>query len=539
MPYYYYFFKRNIGYLSYLIVIFSPQICEGSDKGRFISAKQKKSYFLISTPVFNSRSFSDNASYIDYLLNQSDSFIYTDYYKSLGFARKAYVKAMEHNNPEKKAEAYLYIAKSLLCLGRYEECFIYIEKGMAMEPVKNNIRLNALFRELKVFCYLRTNLLNNQLKECQAILALIVSDKDLQSRLLRSNIEALLGNYYISKNDYKKAHYYTDRSIKDIEEISEKKYFSSKRIYWHKAYIYLYKSNLYLKEDKLELSYHYLEKAYRQIKRERHIYIAPFLEAYGDYYYKNKMYIKAIHFYMEALESKKKFKRRISNLNFKIAQAYKFCGRYVEKEKYLDIYMAHRFSEDKKDVIIVSSIVEEVLRECEQHEIKHKYVKKQISIFIGVISLIILFLLIYIYLEIKIRRSKLIHKNESLLFKKEKEIVDRKVKIEGLQKKLNESFTEVVEMAKKNSPLFWPRFREVYPEFYEKMLVANPKIRTSELTFCAYLYLGFTTKEIADYTFVTIRGVETRRNRLRKKYKIPSDMDFSVWIKSLGNRPIQ
>lgn len=51
---------------------------------------------------------------------------------------------MEHNNPEKKAEAYLYIAKSLLCLGRYEECFIYIEKGMATEPVKNNIRLNAL-----------------------------------------------------------------------------------------------------------------------------------------------------------------------------------------------------------------------------------------------------------------------------------------------------------------------------------------------------------------------------------------------------------
>ncbi|HFK5598783.1 TPA: helix-turn-helix transcriptional regulator, partial [Elizabethkingia anophelis] len=149
------------------------------------------------------------------------------------------------------------------------------------------------------------------------------------------------------------------------------------------------------------------------------------------------------------------------------------------------------------------------------------------------------FLLIYIYLEIKIRRSKLIQENESLLFKKEKEIVDRKVKIEGLQRKLNESFTEVVEMAKKNSPLFWPRFREVYPEFYEKMLIVNPKIRTSELTFCAYLYLGFTTKEIADYTFVTIRGVETRRNRLRKKYNIPSDMDFSVWIKSLGNRPIQ
>lgn len=116
MPYYYYFFKRNIGYLSYLIVIFSPQICEGSNKGRFVSAKQKKSYFLISTPVFNSRAFSDNASYIDYLLNQSDSFIYTDYYKSLGFARKAYVKAMEHNNPEKKARLFYILPKAFYAL---------------------------------------------------------------------------------------------------------------------------------------------------------------------------------------------------------------------------------------------------------------------------------------------------------------------------------------------------------------------------------------------------------------------------------------
>ena len=101
---------------------------------------------MISTPVFNSRAFSDNASYIDYLLNQSDSFIYTDYYKSLGFARKAYVKAMEHNNPEKKAEAYLYIAKSLLCLGRYEECFIYIEKGWLWSLLRI-IYVSMLFSE--------------------------------------------------------------------------------------------------------------------------------------------------------------------------------------------------------------------------------------------------------------------------------------------------------------------------------------------------------------------------------------------------------
>lgn len=51
------------------------------------------------------------------------------------------------------------------------------------------------------------------------------------------------------------------------------------------------------------------------------------------------------------------------------------------KREIFDIYMTHRFSEDKKDVIIVSSIVEEVLRECEQHEIKHKYVKTDFYIY--------------------------------------------------------------------------------------------------------------------------------------------------------------
>lgn len=87
-------------------------------------------------------------------------------------------------------------------------------------------------------------------------------------------------------------------------------------------------------------------------------------------------------------------------------------------------------------------------------------------------------------------------------------------------------FSELIEIAKENSPQFWVSFHQLYPEVYEKMVNISPKIKVPELTFCAYLYLGFSTKDIAEYTCVTVRAVETRKSRLREKYSIPSGIDF-------------
>ncbi|MCT4216556.1 hypothetical protein J2O08_13500 [Elizabethkingia anophelis] len=122
------------------------------------------------------------------------------------------------------------------------------------------------------------------------------------------------------------------------------------------------------------------------------------------------------------------------------------------------------------------------------------------------------------------------NKTDQLVIRNKKNRENRENKTDNFQGQLNESFEEIISLAKKNSPHFLFRFKEAYPFFYNRMIEINPKIKIPELTFCLYLYLGFTTKEIANYTFVTIRGVETRRNRLRKKYNIPSNMDFSIWI---------
>ncbi|WP_313153544.1 hypothetical protein [Sphingobacterium multivorum] len=51
-------------------------------------------------------------------------------------------------------------------------------------------------------------------------------------------------------------------------------------------------------------------------------------------------------------------------------------------------------------------------------------------------------------------------------------------------------------------------------------------------------FLNFSTKNIAEYTFVTIRAVQIRKNRLRKKFDIPSDADFNNWMRELAGKPM-
>ncbi|KAA2224933.1 helix-turn-helix transcriptional regulator [Chryseobacterium sediminis] len=57
--------------------------------------------------------------------------------------------------------------------------------------------------------------------------------------------------------------------------------------------------------------------------------------------------------------------------------------------------------------------------------------------------------------------------------------------------------------------------------------------KISEIRFCAYIYLNFSTKEIAEYTFTSVRTVQTKKYNVRKKLTIPSDMDIYIWFSKL------
>ena len=101
-----------------------------------------------------------------------------------------------------------------------------------------------------------------------------------------------------------------------------------------------------------------------------------------------------------------------------------------------------------------------------------------------------------------------------------------------------DKFNNLITLAKNNNAEFLTLFNELYPEFVESLKAINPKIRSSELEFCAMTFLNFSTKNIAEYTSVTIRAVQVRKNRLRKKFNIASDIDFNSWMREQTQRSL-
>ena len=67
----------------------------------------------------------------------------------------------------------------------------------------------------------------------------------------------------------------------------------------------------------------------------------------------------------------------------------------------------------------------------------------------------------------------------------------------------------------------WNLFKESYDnldhDFLKRMKNTHPSLTPSDLKLCAYLRLNLSSKEIAPMLHISIRSVEIKRYRLRKK----------------------
>lgn len=101
---------------------------------------------------------------------------------------------------------------------------------------------------------------------------------------------------------------------------------------------------------------------------------------------------------------------------------------------------------------------------------------------------------------------------------------------------IEDNFTEneeIIKLAKENSPRLLNVCKTAHPIFFERLKNINHNLKKSELIFCIYLKLDFTTKEIATFIFVTPKAIQNRKNRLRKKLNISSDVDIYKWFADL------
>lgn len=71
---------------------------------------------------------------------------------------------------------------------------------------------------------------------------------------------------------------------------------------------------------------------------------------------------------------------------------------------------------------------------------------------------------------------------------------------------------------------FWEvyqnNFNLIHHNFFKKLQQAYPALTPADLRFCALLRLNLSTKDIAQFTGLSVRGVESARYRLRRKFNL-------------------
>jgi AraC family transcriptional regulator, chitin signaling transcriptional activator len=129
--------------------------------------------------------------------------------------------------------------------------------------------------------------------------------------------------------------------------------------------------------------------------------------------------------------------------------------------------------------------------------------------------------------ELAVSTMNLIKKNELLsaikddLKKSGEETKNFKSVITTINKNINEDDT-------------WDMFKEAFnnadKDFLKKIKHAHPSLTPNDLRLCAYLRLNLSSKEIAPLLNISVRSVEIKRYRLRKKMDLAHELSLVEYI---------
>ncbi len=74
------------------------------------------------------------------------------------------------------------------------------------------------------------------------------------------------------------------------------------------------------------------------------------------------------------------------------------------------------------------------------------------------------------------------------------------------------------------------QFDLIHNNFMKRLQEKHPDLSVNERMMCAYLKMNLSSKEIAPLLNISIRGVETLRYRLRKKFNLSRDENLIDYL---------
>lgn len=479
---------------------------------------------------------------IENLLKKSDqSYENYDNIKAIHYALKAKGLAFKDNDSKYLAESYYQLSLILSDLTLTKESLYYVDKAFQQKYTQKDKLLQAKLVDVKSYNYYISDL-SQTIKESFKSLKLIENDKTTEASKFRGELYVGIAGYYENtKINFDSAYIFYKLAENEYKKVPERQNYENLGDFYIRLggiSIKTNDENPELSKDARKKNYDrgldYYQKSFNLVKRYNPPTLQPQYQAFADYYYSTDQYPQALEFYLKSIKEKNSVNNPYNIRTYRnISELYEILGDKENHAKYKNIFDQKIAEADVRKSKNIDHVIKMIIND-KQAEYEANQTKKNTWIIIGIVILLILFFLIYRILHKKLKHTKsVISEVTNTLQAKEEILVQKHIETEELQLKVNDAYNEVIELAKKNDPSFYLRFQEVYPEFHRKLLEVIPDLRTSELILCAYTFLGFSIKDVAEYTYKSVNTIRNRKQNLRKKFSIPTEQDMGIWLRKL------
>lgn len=481
-------------FLFFILLLFTLKAVAGDHK------KQEVDSLLVKSIEYASKG--DLATYIEIAI------------KALNLADAA-------NYDEGKAKSGSYIAEGLVTAGLFKEGLKQLDRIATTEYYMNEIFMQSEVHRLRGRAYGGLLLYQQAIREFrlqQGVIKRLTGEKKIKS--YQFNYENLSAAFQrLGQLDSMQK--YTELQLENLRVFEEKDAAMRYQI------VYENLGNLYVQKDDFAKAQQYLDKSLELVKKYK---IPVVLNTYGTLGLLEKKrgnFKKAAAFYEESLAKRRTVGSRIGMKNSyrELADFYRTTNLDKAKADHYEMAFSRlNDSLENENREVVDQVLNQILKLKDQ-EAATKVSK---SVKISLIAVVILLVVITFF----VWRSK---HNRKVLGQKEEALQETEIINKELTEQIGENkFNNLIDLAKSNNPEFLTLFTELYPQFIQALKSFDSNLRSTELEFCAMAFLNFSTKNIAEYTFVTVRAVQIRKNRLRKKFEIPSDVDFNNWMRGLA-----
>ncbi|WP_419494480.1 tetratricopeptide repeat protein [Chryseobacterium bernardetii] len=443
-------------------------------------------------------------------------------YEGIEQTKKAIQLSDEINYTKGRARGYIHMVNFLHSLGKYSEEQVYLQKAESLyNTFDDDPALLSAFFAAYGKNYHELGLIEKSNESFDKALkeALKIKDKQRKRKRLHYIYGSKAINFgLIEYND--SMYYYIHKAYKILPRVVEATNLTS-----------------YFLENKKnpDSAKFYLDQAEGLLKNSTETFdYLVFNYMSGQYYGSIKNYNKALEFYEKSLALSMKMNRPKNMMkNYKeIAEIYNLQNNAYKANEYLQKYTKIRDSFEKGNLIALQTSGKKIIddEKKQSEELNKKWYYIIAGLFLGITILIVLLSVAY---------YRKVQKKDLLLKENTTAILQKDLQVKVLEQKVNETFDEIIQLAKENHPEFWGRFQEVYPDFRSKILSINPTLKVSELILAAYIYLGFNTKDIANYTFKAVQTIKNNKYNLRKRLNIPAQEDIVVWIRNQTDKEIR